>query len=268
MQNLFVQELNGRSLTTADMPAMMALQYGHFTAMQVRRRQVKGLRLHLERLAQSSDRLFGCHLPEQQITGYLHRMVQADESCSLRLNIFTTAFQQPVIREEDLQVLITKTPPAEPTARPLKVKSARFKRLLPEIKYSGIMSGILAYRRKAVDEGFDDVLYTNEHQHISEGAIWNIGFYDGQTIVLPASPALPGIMIRLLSESLWNNGVSVIHRNISLSQLYEYKNAFYTNSIHHQGMIAQINEHVFDNSHDTLSGILQRAYDAVPWDNL
>lgn len=265
---MFVQELDGRPLTMADMPGLMALQYGHFTAMQVRERQVKGLRLHLERLAGSSDQLFGCHVPEQHIIEYLHRITQEQESCSLRVNIFTTAFGQTTIREQDLHVLITKTPAVEPATHPLTVKSARFKRLLPEIKYSGIVSGILAYRRQAMAAGFDDVLYVDEHKHISEGAIWNVGFYDGQNIVLPATPALPGIMVRLLSDSLWSDGVAVIHRNISLSQLHEYKNAFYTNSVNHRGMITQIDQHMFDNSHDTLSDILERAYEAVPWDNL
>lgn len=268
MDNMFVQELDGRPLTMADMPRLMALQYGHFTAMQVRQRQVKGLRLHLERLAGSSRQLFGCQLPDRHIIDCLHQITTEQESCSLRVNIFTTAFGQPVIREKDLQVLVTKTPAVAPASQPIKVMSARFERLLPEIKYSGIVSGILAYRRKAMDAGFDDVLYIDQQQHISEGAIWNVGFYDGQSIVLPATPALPGIMVQLLSDSLWNNGVAVIHRNVPLSQLYEYKNAFYTNSVNHRGMIAQIDQHMFDHSNDTLSDILERAYETIPWDNL
>lgn len=265
---MFVQELDGRPLTITDMPKLMALQYGHFTAMQVRQRQVKGLSLHLERLAGSSRQLFGCRVPEQHIVDCLHRITGEQESCSIRLNIFTTAFGQPAIGEKDLHVLITKTPAVEPATDPLKVKTARFKRLLPEIKHGGIVSGILAYRRKAMAAGFDDVLYVDEQQHISEGSVWNVGFYDGKSIVLPATPALPGIMVQLLTDSLWNHGVAVIHRNISLSQLHEYKNVFYTNSVNHRGMITQIDHHVFDHHHDTLSDILERAYDAVPWDNL
>lgn len=265
---MFVQELDGKPLSVADMPKLMALQYGHFTAMQVRSRKVKGLRLHLERLTRSSDQLFGCHVPEQHILACLHHITEEQESCSLRVNIFTTAFGQTTIAEKDLYVLITKTPTVEPATQPLKVKSAFFKRLLPEIKYSGIVSGILAYRRQAMAAGFDDVLYVDEQQHISEGSIWNIGFYDGQSIVLPATPALPGVMVQLLADSLWSNGVAVVHRNISLTQLYEYKNAFYTNSVNHRGMITQIDQQVFEHSQDTLSDILERAYEAVPWDNL
>ncbi|QJB30964.1 aminotransferase class IV [Chitinophaga oryzae] len=268
MDNTFIQELDGKPLSTADMPRLMALQYGHFTAMQVRSRKVKGLRLHLERLARSSNQLFGCQVPEQHLLDCLHHITQEQEDCSLRLNVFTTAFGQTIIREKDLYVLITKTPAVEPATQPLKVKSAPFKRLLPEIKYGGIVSGILAYRRQAMAAGFDDVLYVDEQQHISEGSIWNVGFYDGQSIVLPATPALPGIMVQLLSDSLWGNGVAVVHRNISLTQLYEYKNAFYTNSVNHRGMITQIDQQVFDHSQETLADILERAYEAVPWDNL
>ncbi|WP_212004065.1 aminotransferase class IV [Chitinophaga sp. HK235] len=268
MDHTFVQEINGRSMEAGDLPLMMALSYGHFTSMQIRNRQVKGLRLHLERLRKSSDKLFGCHLPDDKIMAYMRNIIGENESCTIRINIFTPDYQRPGIYENDLYVLITKKPPVQPAAAPLQVMTARFQRLMPDVKYSGILSGILAYQREARAAGYDDVLYVNQHQHISEGSVWNIGFYDGHSVILPAAPALPGIMIQLLTEGLWNTGVPVIHRNISLSQLNEYKAAFYTNSINHRGIITRINQHQFDKDPSALSSLLDRTYDAIPWDQL
>jgi branched-subunit amino acid aminotransferase/4-amino-4-deoxychorismate lyase len=268
MNDVFVQELNGIMLETSDLPVLMALQYGHFTSMQIRDGQVKGLKLHLDRLEKSSEKLFACHIDGKKIMEYLQNIVGKNDSCSVRVNIFTQSFQGNLIKPNDLKVLITKSSPVHPSNVALKVKTAHFERLLPDVKYSGILSGILAYQREARAEGYNDVLYTDNHDHIAEGSVWNIGFYDGQSVILPTAPALSGIMIQLLTERFKSLGTKVIYKNIHLSELSEYKAAFYTNSVNHRGIIAQIDRYVLDKGGEGISTLLESAYDGISWDRI
>lgn len=268
MKDIFAQELNGKQVTTADLQALMALQFGHFTAMQVRHKQVKGLERHLHRLEQSSKKLFGCHMPANRIMTCLRNILTDDEPCSIRINIFTRNFYKPVIQEDDLQVLITRSAPAAAATAPIRVKTEHFERLLPDVKYAGIVSGILAYQRDAKNAGYDDVLYINAAQQIAEGSIWNIGFYNGKEIILPATAALPGIGIQLMGHALQSVGIAVNTRVVPLAEVPQLQGAFYTNSVTMGGIISGINQHFFATDNQELTALLATAYNAVPWDDI
>jgi hypothetical protein len=55
-------EIDGHAATAARLGFRALFNYGHFTAMQVRRDRVRGLRLHLERLDAATTELFGTGL--------------------------------------------------------------------------------------------------------------------------------------------------------------------------------------------------------------
>jgi branched-subunit amino acid aminotransferase/4-amino-4-deoxychorismate lyase len=69
-------ELNGRAADPAILQELAFAGYGHFTSMQVRGHQVRGLDLHLERLARDSLELFGRPVDQQ---GVLRHLRQATE---------------------------------------------------------------------------------------------------------------------------------------------------------------------------------------------
>lgn len=268
MNGVYAQQLNGRAVTLTDLPVLGSVQFGHFTSMQVRNNQVLGLKLHLQRLKESSERLFGCHLPEDKILECLRSILLNQEPCSIRINIFTQAFHEPVIREDDLHILITRSAPLAPVTKSIKVMTAHFERLLPEIKYAGIISGILAFAKPVRAAGFDDVLYVDAHQNISEGSVWNIGFYDGSKIILPKTPALPGIAMQALTAQCKLSGVEVVHEIVNLSNINKFSGAFFTNSINSGGIIVQINNHVFEDDQRLLQQSLADIYAAIPRDSI
>ena len=52
-----------------------------------------------------------------------------------------------------------------------------------------------------------DALFVTADGAISEGSIWNIGFFDGERIVWPRAPMLRGISMQLLQDGLERGGI-------------------------------------------------------------
>jgi hypothetical protein len=52
-------EIDGRDATVEQLSTIAPAGYGHFTAMQVRQRRVRGLGLHLDRLGAANHEMFG-----------------------------------------------------------------------------------------------------------------------------------------------------------------------------------------------------------------
>lgn len=75
--DIFAVQRNGREATVEELAPLAFAGYAHFTAMQVRDGQVRGLDLHLERLRVSSVALFGQALPENRMRLYLHEALKA-----------------------------------------------------------------------------------------------------------------------------------------------------------------------------------------------
>lgn len=55
-------ELNGRPVGADELQALALTNYGHFTSMRVEDGRVRGLALHLERLARDCRAVFGAEL--------------------------------------------------------------------------------------------------------------------------------------------------------------------------------------------------------------
>lgn len=262
----FQQQLNGQPVDITDLPVLAGLNYGHFTSMQVRQKKVRGLRLHLQRLEQSSLQLFQCSVHNDTIQAYIrHILADDDAPCSLRIHVFVRPEHLHTAKEEHLQVLITKSAPLYPGSDPIAVKSYTYERILPAIKHAGIALGILAYKQQALAAGFDDVLYTDSQGNISEGSVWNIGFYDGKKVVVPTTPALPGITLQLITAKLPQFGIEVISRAIHLDELANFTSAFAMNSILIGQSIARINDRRFTVD-PAFSAVLEEAYARNDWE--
>jgi branched-subunit amino acid aminotransferase/4-amino-4-deoxychorismate lyase len=127
-------------------------------------------------------------------------------------------------------VLVRTSPPVAPATGPVTVRSTVHERLLPQVKHVATL-GLVYHWRQARKDGFDDVLFVDRDGYVSEGSIWNIGFFDGDGIVWPAAPALRGITMQLVQAGLRREGVPSTTRAVHLEDLPGFRSAVLMNSI-------------------------------------
>lgn len=226
-----ITRLNGKSADVADLAPLAFAGYAHFTAMQVRDHRVRGLDLHLKRLTEASGALFGHHLPDEVIRGYLRDALAAAPNdvsltgfVSSRPGEFTRAGDRP-----ELDVLIKVTDPAEPPTGPLALDVVEHERHLPHIKHVGEVSKTLLLRR-ANALGFDDAAFTDRSGRLSEATIWNLAFWDGKSVIWPRAEILTGVTMQILERRLRHRGVPQETRDVRPAELGEHLAAVVLNS--------------------------------------
>ncbi|MED1569184.1 aminotransferase class IV [Bacillus paramycoides] len=96
-----------------------------------------------------------------------------------------------------------------PTLSSLRLQITEFERDIPQVKNVGSFGQI--YRGGiARMNGFDDVLFLDSLGRISEGSIWNIGFFDGDRIIWPKAEILPGIATQVIQASLEKKNIKTV----------------------------------------------------------
>lgn len=223
--------LNGAPAIADDLRTLAIVNYGHFTVMQVRGHAVQGLEFHVERLQAGTRELFGVELDRERILAGLRGALAAGEAdASLRYTVFARGFdyRKPLqIVEPD--ILVTLTPPAAADKPPIRVKSYRFVRTLPQVKHVGTFP-LFHYRRLAQLDGFDDALFVAGDGNVVEGSVWNLGFWDGRGVVWPEGPALRGSCERLLQDGLAELRVPQRHAPVALAEVGGFRAAFACNA--------------------------------------
>ena len=165
----------------------------------------------------------------------------------------------------DVTLMVTVRPPTTPGGRAQSLMSVPYQRPVPHIKHLGgfaqIHYGLLAERA-----GFDSALLTGRGGVVSEGAIANIAFWDGRSVVWPDAPVLTGITMALVQARLPSAGLPSVHREVTLADLGRYRAAFVTNST---GIapVSRIDETVFPGD-ATLLKTVTELYGDVEWDHL
>lgn len=257
-------ELNGQPAALDDLRLLAVQNYGHFTSMQVRGGAVRGLDLHLERLQRATRELFGHALDPGATRGWMRQAVAGAAELSLRVNVFSRQFD----RERPLapaapDVLVTTAPARASASPPLRVGSVRYQREAPHIKHVGTF-GLFHQRRLAQSRGYDDALFVTADGAVSEGSIWNVGFFDGERVIWPEAPMLEGVSMQLLQAGLRETGVDSVVRRVDLAEIADFRAAFFTNSGCAVQPIAAIDGKVFAAAPE-----LMRALDAAariaPW---
>lgn len=253
-------QLNGNEASADDLRPLILSNYGHFTSMQMRGRAVRGLALHLQRLDQATQELFGCALPSARVLEYLRSAI-AENSAAAMLRV--SVFQREAGASAD--VLVALSPPAATAAAaPPRVQCVRHQRYLPRIKHLATFSA-LHLRKLAQAQGYDDVLFVDEHNEISEGSVWNVGFYDGARVVWPSAPALPGVTLQLLQTALLAHGFATETRPVHQADLSKFSCAFFSNARVAVQPIARIDAQAFSLDED-FYGMLNQVYEAVAWE--
>lgn len=261
-------ELNGTPAGAEDLAALALLNYGHFTSMQVRDGCVRGLDLHLQRLESATRELFSSELDVDEVRAWMRNMVKNEAGTrSLRVTVFSRAMRRDRPAAPVAIDVLTTIGPARVTAtHPIRLKSFRYERAPAHVKHVGTF-GLFHHRRLAQLDGFDDALFVDSNDAISEASVWNIGFFDGTGIVWPNAPALTGISMQLLEKGLRSRGMATTSRNVTRGQMSAYRSAFLTNSSCAVRPIAAIDsvEFVVD---DELTRLLEESYEASPWQTI
>lgn len=250
-------EFDGRPATAEDLRIPAFAGYGHFTAMQVRDRTVRGLALHLDRLDSANRELFGLPLDGQRVRELIgHALDGAGaRDASVRVHGFLPPDSAATVP------MVTVREPARMGGAPRSLMSVPFTRTVPHIKRTGEF-GQTYYGRQARSSGFDEALLTSPGGAVTEGAITNIGFWDGTSVVWPDAPALTGTTMALLESGLTRTGRPSVRRGVTLDGLGAYRAAFVTNS---QGIapVHRIDGTPFAVDEDLMK-LLGRVYEDAP----
>ena len=257
-------EINGEPATLGDMRRLAATNYGHFTAMRVVDGKVRGLQFHLDRLKRSTLELFGSELDIAFVRACLRHAIAGDgDALSVRVNIFSRAYDRdrpatPV----DADVLVMVNPAGDSSDTALRVKSFRYERESPHVKHVGTFP-LFRHRRQAQQAGYDDTLFVDRDDCISEGSIWNIGFFDGESVVWPDARQLEGVSKQVLQAGLAQRGVRSRTQSVPLQAIGGYRAVFFTNSSQPVRAIARIDDTEFAVDAKFVA-MLAACYDSVP----
>jgi branched-subunit amino acid aminotransferase/4-amino-4-deoxychorismate lyase len=262
---VFNAELNGQPPDLAQLHRIATRNYGHYTSLQVRDCRVRGLALHLARLADGAEELFGHRIgvaEEHRLLGLIRHALGDVRDASVRVTFVPGPEEQ---GPPDVLVSVSDPVPEEPRP-PLRVQTVRYERELPEHKHQATMG--LNYRlREARLAGFDDALFVGHDGRVREGTTWNVAFWDGARVVWPDAPVLRGVTMVLLQIAMSINGIPWTLRPIDAEELSGFAAAAAANSHRPAQPIASIDELPLKDD-GLLGETLQAAWDTVPWDEL
>lgn len=227
----FVAQRNGRPVSAEALVPLAFAGFAHFTAMQVRRKKVRGLDLHLERLRVASIELFGQALPQEQLRSALRAALDAGPpDLSLMATVYSPAGEFTVAGPEATpQVLVRTGAPSSGPAGPLSLAVVEYERVLPGIKHVGEVAKTY-YLRQAVSQGFDDAAFVDRHGRLSEGTIWNLAFWDGRAVVWPEAEVLGGTTMGILRRQLARMNVPQRSQEVTVANLPTLSGAVVMNS--------------------------------------
>jgi branched-subunit amino acid aminotransferase/4-amino-4-deoxychorismate lyase len=230
--------VNGVPATPDDLVPLAFGGYAHYTSMQVRDGRVHGLAFHLERLRSASLELFGVAVPDERVRGYLRASLTGDASVTVHLFApdYAALDAGGVVEPS---VLVRVRPPVEPSPAPVRVRTARFGRYLPQVKNAATL-GATRLRRQARADGYDDVLFVDDDGTVSEGSAWNVLFLDARgTTVFPVAPMLTGTTLRLIRAGLAGPSAD---RAVRVGELAGFRGAALTNSVEPARPVAAIDD--------------------------
>ncbi|TDQ04806.1 aminotransferase class IV family protein [Labedaea rhizosphaerae] len=194
--------LNGELPTMDQIKALALTNYGHFTSMLVEDGCVRGLSLHMQRLARDCRLLFDVDLDVDRVKQLVRQaLTDSAPRTVARVTIYDPALDLGTIGSDAApQVLVTTRAASASAPGPLRLQATTYRREMAAVKHIGLF-GALQCRRTAQREGFDDVLFLNQDGTISEIATSNIGFVRAGEVIWPRSEWLTGITMTLLNQA-------------------------------------------------------------------
>lgn len=253
-------EIDGHAASAGELRFPALFNYGHFTSMQVRRRAVRGLGLHLRRLDAATQELFGTGLDEDRVRRSIrHALDEGITDATIRVTVFrANPGRVP-------SMLVAVSEPVLAPDLPRRLEPVVYQRPVAHIKHTGTFAQI-HYGLLAERNGFDDALLTRDDGTVLETTIANIGCCQDQAIIWPDAPVLHGITMQLLERSLPDAGLASQRGTIRLCDLASFRAVFLTNSL---GIspVGQVGEHTLP-ADATIMRTLADSYHSIPWDPL
>jgi branched-subunit amino acid aminotransferase/4-amino-4-deoxychorismate lyase len=251
-------EIDGVTSSPDQLRAAALGGYGHFTAMQVRNGQVRGLDRHLARLDAANKEVFGASIDAAAVRDHIrHALGASIGDASVRVYVHEA--------DGSPSTMVTLRPPGGMPTAPWKLRAVPYQRSLAHIKHTGDF-GQRYYQRLAHASGFDEALLTGPDAIISEGSITNVGFFDGTGVIWPAAPALSGITMQLLEPALADHGLPSRRAHVRLTDLASFAAVFVTNA---RGVapVGQIDDLKLPVDAGFI-GQLAEAYESIGWDSI
>ena len=265
--------LNGEPVDAGRLLSLALTGYGLVTSMRVEAGRVRGLGLHLDRLASDCRTLFGAELDRERVRDLARRATATlppGGTGVVRITVFDPgldlAHPAASCADGEPQVLVSTRPaPAVPSS-PIRVQTRRFVRDLPGVKSVGLF-GQLVHRREAQLAGYDDALFVSESvdggAHVSEGGTWNVGFVDADgTVVWPDADVLECVTMRLLQRAHPH-----VVRPVPQAEVTGLRAAFATNAAVGVRAIRAIDDTTLSVDDPVIDG-LRQAYLDLPADPL
>jgi branched-subunit amino acid aminotransferase/4-amino-4-deoxychorismate lyase len=239
-------EIDGRT-AGPDALTLMGVGYGHFTAMQVRDRKVRGFDLHLARLDNATREIFGRPLDGDLVRQRIRHALDDVRDASVRV----------FVAEEAL--IVTVRGPGDPPPSPQRLRLVRYQRPFAHLKHSSGFAQTY-HRQAAARDGYDEILLTTDDGAISEGGITNLAGWDGASLVWPDAPHLAGITMQLLQRS----GIPSRYASMRVEDLTRFETVFVTNA---RGVAAVASvDDVPMNADDGVAEMVRKAYEELPGD--
>ncbi|WP_017595004.1 aminotransferase class IV [Nocardiopsis potens] len=260
--------LDGRPASPEELIGPALYGYGHFTTMRVQDMRVRGLSLHLDRLAADCRFLFGTELDTGAVR---ERVREAAEREGSPLVVRVTVTDPDLelghpARDARPRLLVTTRPAGPDRAGPVSLATVPFERDLPRVKGTALL-GTLVRRRAAQASGFDDALFLDRRSLVSEGATFNVAFLCRGTLLWPSAEHLPGTTMRLLSELAGSVGLASRPASVHVADLPGMEAALVTNAATGVRPVAAVDEHPFPVPAPVVER-LAAAYRALPGEPL
>lgn len=260
-------EIDGEPASAAQLARIARFNHGHFTSLQVRGGGARGLDLHLTRLRDATRTLYDAPLDPQRVRDLLHHALRGIADASVRVNVFSPDWSVAAMPSPArIGVMVNVAPPAAADLRPLRLRTVEHERFLPQIKHVGTFP-LFQLRADARREGYDDALFIDRHDRISEGTVWNIGFRDGNRVVWPEAPQLRGISMQLLERGLANAGIASERRTLTREMLRDLSASFICNASGVGQPVASIDDAMFAPD-DAFARMLIDCYESNPWQSV
>jgi branched-subunit amino acid aminotransferase/4-amino-4-deoxychorismate lyase len=255
-------ELDGVAATADQIRVLALTNYGNFTSMLVEEGRVRGLSLHMQRLARDCRILFSCDLDTDRVRHYIRQALGAEKPRTVvRITIFDPALDLGTIGSDaSPHALVTTRSASSGNPSSFRLQAASYQRELPAVKHIGLF-GSLQRRRAAQREGYDDVLFMSPDGTISEIATSNIGFVREGRIIWPLAAYLSGITMTLLHQAL---DEPVTTEPLTLSDLAGMDAAFATNAATGVRAVASVDSTVWRSAEHPMLKELRELYADIP----
>lgn len=122
-------------------------------------------------------------------------------------------------------------------------------------------------RREAIEKGYDEGLFLNTNDDLTEATASNLFWVRGKDLFTPATESgiLPGITREILLETTERMGYKINARKFDLSYLLNSDFAFLTNSLIGMSYIEKVNKQTMPNISRHYDEIRQNLFSELGW---